>query len=177
MNQIVEENKAKVVVCSSWRTGRTPEELQKILDDWGAKCEVIDKTTHVRRDYNSRGLEILEWVMQNRKMIKGICILDDEASYDINGIFKKWAVQEIDMNKHGLLESHVPVANKCFQIPISPLYDFDQWLPKEMLEKARKEDGVKPPSGWEPLPPPRGDMDAQSYGDLPDWRDTGEMGG
>lgn len=177
LNKIIEENEAKVVVCSSWRTGRTIEELQKILDDWGFKGEVIDKTIRVHKDYGSRGFEILEWVMQNRKMIKGICILDDEASYDINAIFKKWAVQDIDTNKHGLLENHIQVANKCFQIPINPLYDFDLWLPKEMLEEARKEDGVKAPSGWEPLPPPKGDMDPESWGELPDWRDTGEMGG
>ncbi len=177
LNKIIEENEAKVVVCSSWRIGKSPEELQELLEDWGAKCEVIDKTIKIHRDFNSRGFEILEWVMENRKRIKGICILDDEAPYDINFIFEKWAVQDIDTNKHGLLESHIPVANKCFQIQINPLYDFDKWLPKEKLKEARKEDGVKPPSEWEPLPPPRGDMDSQSYGDLPDWRDTGEMGG
>lgn len=173
LNQIVEENDSKVVVVSTWRTGRSIEELQKILDDWGAKCEVIDKTGHVMKDYNARGFEILEWIMQNRKMIKGICILDDDAAYDINNILGKWAVQGISMDKHGLRDIHVPVANKCFQIPIRPLYDFDKWLPKDMLEEARKEDGEKPPDDWEEEP--MKDWGGPGSTDFkPGW---GEMGG
>lgn len=178
LNKIVADNEAKVVVISSWRTGRSIKELQEILDKWGAECEVIDKTIHLNKDYNTRGYEILEWVMQNRKIIKGICILDDDSEYDINAIFKKWAVQDISMAKHGLRDIHVPVAEKCFLIPIRPLYDFDKWLPKDMLEEARKEDGEKPPSEWKEYHNPlRGTMDSESWGDPPDWRDTGEMGG
>lgn len=173
LNEIVKTNNAKVVVCSSWRSGRTPEELQEILDGWGFKGEVIDKTTHVHRDYNTRGLEILEWVMQNRKMVKGVCILDDEVEYDINPIWKKWAVQGISHYKHGLLKEHVQVANKCFEIPIHPLYDFDKWLPKDMLKEARKEDGATPPDGWEEEP--MKDWGGPGSTDFkPGW---GEMGG
>jgi len=177
LNTIVEENKAKVVICSSWRNGKTIEELQEILDGWGFKGTVVGKTIRVHRDYNSRGLEILSWIMDHHQKIKGVCILDDEAGYDINLVLGDWAVQDIDTNKHGLRQKHIVEAKKCFDNPINPLYDFDRWLPEDKLKEERKKVGAKPPSGWEPLPPPRGDMDSKSWGDPPDWRDTGEMGG
>lgn len=164
LNVIVKENNAKVVICSTWRIGKTINELQEVLDGWGFEGEVIDKTIKLNRDYNARGYEILEWVMQNRKMIKGICILDDEASYDINGIFQKWAVQDISTYKHGLLKEHITEAKKCFEIPIRPLYDFDKWLPRDLLEKARIEEGSTPPADWKEYKPPLMD----------DWNKMGE---
>lgn len=138
LNQIVEENQADVVVCSTWRKTRTVDQLQEILNGWGFKGNVIDVTISLRRDYNERGLEILEWIMQHHTEIKGICILDDEAEYDINNILGKWTVDDIRHSKHGLREVHISEARKCFQTPINPLYDFDKWLPADKLEEERK---------------------------------------
>ena len=140
LNQIVEENDADVVICSTWRNHFTIEELQEILNGWGAKCKVIGVTTNLRSDVMTRGREILNWVMENRNSIKGICILDDDAEYDINGIFEKWAVQGISGNKHGLRKPHVILAKKCFDTPIRPLYDFDKWVSETMLKEAREND-------------------------------------
>lgn len=141
LNIIVKENDADVVVCSSWRTGKSPEELQEILDGWGFKGKVIDKTGHVHRDFNTRGLEILTWIMDHHTEIKGICILDDEAEYDINNVLGKWAVQGISQFKHGLRKEHVRDAKYCFDTPIDPLNDFDRWLPEDKLIEERKKHG------------------------------------
>jgi len=141
LNKIVEENNAKVVICSSWRHSKSPEELQEILDGWGFKGEVIDKTISLRSDVMTRGREILQWVMDHHSEIKGICILDDDAPYDINGIFEKWCVQDIHHSKHGLLRKHISEAKRCFDTPIDPLNDFDDWVPEDMLNKERKKYG------------------------------------
>jgi hypothetical protein len=141
LNKIVEENEAEVVVCSTWRKSGSIDELNQILKGWGFNSKIIDVTTSLRRDFNTRGMEILQWIMDHHTEIKGICILDDEAEYDINAILKKWAVQGISGYKHGLLEEHIPDAKKCFDTPIDPLNDFDKWLPEYKLIEERKKHG------------------------------------
>jgi hypothetical protein len=116
LNKIIEENKAKVVVCSSWRTGRSIEELQRILDSWGAKCEVIGKTPG--KISSTRGEEILMWIRDNQTKVKAICILDDSL-FDINPWLEKWAVQKISGYRHGLREEHISEAKKCFETPFN----------------------------------------------------------
>lgn len=44
LNRIIEETGAKVVVSSTWRHGRTPEELSRILEFHNFKGEIIDTT-------------------------------------------------------------------------------------------------------------------------------------
>ena len=116
LNKIVEENNAKVVVCSSWRHGKTIKELQEILDSWGAKCEVIGKTP--AKMSSTRGEEILMWLRDNHQKVKAICILDDSL-FDINPWLEKWAVQKINGYHHGLRDVHIPEAKKCFETPWS----------------------------------------------------------
>lgn len=114
LNIIVEENKAKVVICSCWRWGRTLQELQDILNSWGAKCEVIGVTPG--KLSTTRGEEILMWIKSNPNKIKGICILDDSL-FDINPWLKEWAVQGINGYHHGLRDIHIPESKKCFKTP------------------------------------------------------------
>ena len=122
LNKIVEENEARVVICSSWRLGRSLSELRKILESWGAKCEVIDVTP--KKMSSTRGEEICMWIRSNRNKIKGICILDDSL-FDINPLLEKWAVQKISGYHHGLRDVHIEEAKKCFETPI------DKWLLKD----------------------------------------------
>lgn len=144
LNKIIEENNADVVICSSWRVGKTIEELQGILDGWGFKGKVVGKTPRLEyTQHLTRGKEILEWVMEYHSHIKSICILDDDAQYDINPIFAKWAVQEISGYSHGLREDHIPLANKCFSTPFNPLYDLSNFVNQDMLAKARKIESEK----------------------------------
>jgi len=65
LNKIIKETGAKVVVSSTWRLGRTIEELQEILDRVGFEGEVIDKTGHMGgvEGYTiPRGCEIDFWL-------------------------------------------------------------------------------------------------------------------
>lgn len=116
LNKIIEENEAKVVICSSWRLGRTVKELQEILDSWGAKCEVIGVTP--KKMSSTRGEEILMWIRDNQNKIKGICILDDSL-FDISPWLDDWCVQKIRGHHHGLREVHIPEAKKCFETPFN----------------------------------------------------------
>lgn len=138
INTIVKENNAKGVICSSWRKFRSLDELKDIFKKWGVEVDLIGITPTIMRDNNSRGLEILNWIMDNHSEISGICIIDDEAEYDINNVLGKWAVQGISTYKHGLREEHIPMAKECFKTPINPLYDFDKWVSRDKLDKERE---------------------------------------
>lgn len=48
LNQLIEATGAKVVVSSSWRTGRTTEQLQELLNSVGFKGNVIGKTGNAK---------------------------------------------------------------------------------------------------------------------------------
>lgn len=92
LNTIIEETGAKVVVSSSWRTGRSVKELTEILEANGFKGEIIGKTPHLRftglEGYNysvPRGCEIKAW-LETHKDILGTkmskvryVILDDDS--------------------------------------------------------------------------------------------------
>lgn len=119
LNQIIEENQAKVVICSCWRMGRSIKELQDILDSWGTNCKIVGRTPSRLKMSSTRGDEILNWIQENISHIKGICIIDDSAAYDINYIFKPWCVQDINGYTHGLREVHIAEAKKCFETPFS----------------------------------------------------------
>lgn len=114
LNKIVEENQAKVVICSSWRLGRSVSELQKILDSWGAKCEVIGVTP--KKMSSTRGEEILMWLRDNHQKVKGICVLDDSL-FDISPWLDEYCVKGIKGHRHGLRDIHIPEAKKCFEVP------------------------------------------------------------
>lgn len=66
LNDLIRNTDAKVVVTSTWRLGRTTDELQSILEESGFVGEVIDRTIDMRRgddgDCILRGNEILQWM-------------------------------------------------------------------------------------------------------------------
>lgn len=65
LNKIINETKAGVVVSSTWRIGRTVDELQEILDKKGFEGEVLDKTCRfggVSGYTIPRGCEIDAWL-------------------------------------------------------------------------------------------------------------------
>jgi hypothetical protein len=67
LNNLIKATDAKVVVSSTWRLGRTVEELQKILDAAGFKGEVIGTTPDMRKNSVFRGNEINFWMNENYK--------------------------------------------------------------------------------------------------------------
>jgi hypothetical protein len=116
LNKIVEENEAKVVICSSWRLGRSIKELQDILNSWGAKCEVIGVTP--KKMSSTRGEEIWMWIRDNHSKVKAICILDDSL-FDISPLLDEYCVHGIKGHHHGLRDIHIPLAKKCFETPFN----------------------------------------------------------
>lgn len=86
LNHIIDSTGAKVVVSSTWRLGRTIEELQSVLDSVGFKGEVIAKTANLRHEECLRGNEILKWTKDNKELIgqeyhefENYVILDDDS--------------------------------------------------------------------------------------------------
>jgi hypothetical protein len=113
-NRIIKENDAEIVVISSWRTGRTIEELQNILNSIGLYGRVIGRTG--RKD--TRALEIYEWINYHEDKyntkIESICILDDEHYYDIDYMLGDFTVKNINSLKNGLRDIHIPEAKEIF---------------------------------------------------------------
>lgn len=70
LNQLVLDTGAKVVISSTWRSGRSTEELQDILNQAGFVGEVIDKTPSLRNlgDAVLRGNEIYKWLKDNEEV-------------------------------------------------------------------------------------------------------------
>lgn len=119
LNEIITENDPDIVICSTWRKGRTVEGLREILSGWGVNetDRVISKTPSLFD--GNRGREIYEWLQKNdpNRSIKHVCILDDLHAYDIDWLFEGFTVKDIDGYKHGLRKKHVAEAREVFQKP------------------------------------------------------------
>lgn len=76
-NKIVEEiDDLKIVVSSSWRIGRSLEELIEILREKDVKGEIIDKTPDMTAKFDAtRSNEIQAWL--NGNDVDKFVILDD----------------------------------------------------------------------------------------------------
>jgi len=90
---VCEEISAEVVVSSSWRSGKTIEELQEIFDYCGGTFKVISKTEHLGFE---RGIEISKWLKDNIKPETHGCnyydfhkyaIIDDDSDMLLNQRF------------------------------------------------------------------------------------------
>jgi hypothetical protein len=86
LNFIIERTEAKVVISSTWRHGRTIEELQNILKYHGFNGEIIDITPSFKDDHSLRGNEILYWIKKNKELIgkqyheyENYLIFDDDS--------------------------------------------------------------------------------------------------
>lgn len=81
LNKIIRATGASIVVSSSWRIGRTVEELQRLLTRNGCIGKVIDRTG--RSSHGIRGLEIQEWIDVHKEYhISNFIILDDDADME-----------------------------------------------------------------------------------------------
>ena len=115
LNQIIKENNADIVVISSWRIGRTKEELDTLLKEKGVIGNVIGRTGR----QETRALEILEWLeLTKDKYDLRICVIDDESLYDISYLFDEYCLYDISIRTNGLKDKHIEEAKKIFEIPI-----------------------------------------------------------
>lgn len=85
INGLCEETNSVVVVSSTWRSGKSIEELQQIFDFCGGTFKVIDKTPH--DNCRIRGVEIKQWLDANCIKLFGVhshdfyryAIIDDDS--------------------------------------------------------------------------------------------------
>lgn len=80
-NEVIEKTKAKIVVSSTWRIGRSLPELRDLFRFVGIKGEVIGKTSSNEfrggRENFVRGMEIKQWIDEQREEVDYIIIDDD----------------------------------------------------------------------------------------------------
>ena len=63
-SELCKEINAAVVISSTWRMGKTIEELQEIMDSAGGYFKIISKTERLGYE---RGIEISKWLQDNIK--------------------------------------------------------------------------------------------------------------
>lgn len=98
LNKLTDETKSKIVVSSSWRQGKTVQELQDLFEKVGITSEVIDKTPKLYfngiEDYTysvPRGCEIKAWMELNKdKLGSGIGKYDKYVIFDDDSDMLYW---------------------------------------------------------------------------------------
>ena len=114
LNTLLVATGAKVVVSSTWRLGRTIEELQSVLEDSGFKGEVVGMTmvghpnrAIAERLHRVRGDQIANWVAAHMEDGDRFVIFDDDSDM---GPMLPWLVQTTP--EIGLLDEHVEAARQ-----------------------------------------------------------------
>lgn len=86
LNTLIKDTGAKVVISSTWRMGRSKEQLQVLLEGVGFEGEVIGTTPIINTKNSLRGNEILAWIRDNEELIGSrdynfteYVILDDDS--------------------------------------------------------------------------------------------------
>ena len=65
LNDLCKDTGAKIVISSTWRMGRTIDEMRDILNEVGATFEIIGMTPILRNEGCVRGNEIQQWIEKN----------------------------------------------------------------------------------------------------------------
>lgn len=76
LNSLCKDCEARVVISSTWRMGRTVEEIREIFLEVGATFDIIDKTPVLRDEGYVRGNEIQLWIEKNIERITGLSYFD-----------------------------------------------------------------------------------------------------
>jgi HAD domain in Swiss Army Knife RNA repair proteins len=85
LNDLIAATDAKIVISSTWRLGRSTEELINIFREVGFVGEIIDCTPSLRHEGCLRGNEILFWIKENEDIVgpyydyKSYVIIDDDS--------------------------------------------------------------------------------------------------
>lgn len=89
-NELCKDVEADVVISSTWRMGKSIEELQEIFNYCGGTFNIISKTEHLGYE---RGIEISKWLKDNIKPETYGChyfdfyryaIIDDDSDMLLN---------------------------------------------------------------------------------------------
>ena len=76
LNKIVDKTGAEIVVSSTWRIGKSVDDLENILNRNGFTGHVIDKTEDLIHERKTRGDEIKKWLDEHLN-IDSFVIIDD----------------------------------------------------------------------------------------------------
>jgi len=124
LNRLLDETGAEVVVSSTWRLGRSLEELQEVLEANGFTGEVVGKTMNSysnrrlwEKYHQLRGRQIMAYIREHLEEGDRFVILDDDSDM---GPMLPWFVQT--GFKEGLLPHHVEIA-KCVLLEGKTLTD------------------------------------------------------
>lgn len=79
-NELCKDVNAQIVISSTWRMGKTIEQLQEIINYCGGTFTIIGKTEHLGVE---RGAEISKWLKQNIKEETDGCNYYDYYRYAI----------------------------------------------------------------------------------------------
>lgn len=105
LNRLLDETGgAKIVVSSTWRLGKSVQNLQEILEKFGCTGTVIGKAPYLGK---RRGYEIQHWLSEQAEQPERFVILDDDSDMEHPSPF---LVQTTWQN--GLLDEHVTAAAK-----------------------------------------------------------------
>lgn len=130
LNRVIETTGAKVVVSSTWRLGRTPEQLTQILAHHAFKGEIIDTTPHFYvKSHNytvPRGCEI-EWWLKEKKFQRINWSIEKQREYEEKSEVKNYIILDDDSDLlYGQREHYVQtswkfgltseLADKCISI-------------------------------------------------------------
>lgn len=84
LNDLTSSTGSSIVVSSTWRTGKTVDQLKRLLSRMGVTGEVISKTG--QSESGIRGVEIHEWMLMNQHLLgclrhefQDYVILDDDS--------------------------------------------------------------------------------------------------
>lgn len=149
LNRIIEQTEAKVVVSSSWRIGKSVEDLQKMLDVVGFIGKVIDTTPHFfakGTDANDnkigytipRGCEIDWWLKEKGKFQRINWSYERQLEYLENSLVKNYVILDDDSDMlygqrehfvktnlygNGLAKQTADKAIEILNTPITKLYN------------------------------------------------------
>ena len=97
LNDLTDKTEAKIVVSSTWRLGKTVEQLQDLFSEVGVTGEVIDKTPRLLftgvEDYSysvPRGCEIKAWLKTNKGILNVKLSKVKYVIYDDDGDMLWW---------------------------------------------------------------------------------------
>ena len=122
LNKLVEATGAEVVVSSTWRIGRTLEELRDILQRNGFQGTVIGMTPKLsdKREGNryvatQRGDEIQAWMDANcqQQDIAFVILDDDSDMVHLKGHLVKTSMFQVGLCAHHVSEAILKLGEKC----------------------------------------------------------------
>ncbi len=141
LNYIIENTGAKVVVSSTWRLGRSVEELTEILETVGFKGEIVGTTPHFGGvkgfGYTiPRGCEIEWWLKEHGKFQRINWSRQTQDEYYEKAIVKTYVILDDDSDmlynqrehyvrtswKYGLSRDLADQAIRILETKISDLY-------------------------------------------------------